>query len=336
VTAAAVTEEITDGARDGTNTHFRTTYSIVPDTLYLTRNGLTQIPYNCYCELANDPQGFKTATPPAASDVLVVIYRTLDAVELVGEVDVLPGTDRGVSINGARQIKRGSIGVDRLSDDAITELSAGAELTANKGQADGYAPLDANQLVPAIHLPSYMDDVIEYPTVAALPDPGVDGKIYVTIDTNKCYRWSGSVYIQVAPSPGSTDQVAEGALNRYYTDARVDARIAAVLATQRFLPRTSPFVNVASWTINSDACDYAENSGIAAPIVINKPTGSPVPHQFLGVALIPASTTKAITWDPAGFESSSVNLPGTTGTSRKDIDLLYNAGTGKWRCVKVS
>jgi len=100
-----------------------------------------------------------------------------------------------------------------------------AENVANRGVADGYAPLDASAKVPAANLPSYVDDVIEVADFASLPSPGETGKIYVTIDTNAVYRWSGSTYIEIGSSPGSTDSVAEGSTNLYFTAARVLATV---------------------------------------------------------------------------------------------------------------
>jgi len=52
--------------------------------------------------------------------------------------------------------------------------------------------------VPASELPSYVDDVVEVANYAALPATGETGKMYVTLDNNKIYRWSGSVYIEIA------------------------------------------------------------------------------------------------------------------------------------------
>lgn len=103
------------------------------------------------------------------------------------------------------------------------------ENTANKGAASGYAPLDASSKVPAINLPAYVDDVVEYANLAAFPVTGVTGLIYVALDTNKVYRWSGSAYVEISPSPGSTDAVPEGSTNLYYTTARAtSAAIAAI------------------------------------------------------------------------------------------------------------
>ena len=51
--------------------------------------------------------------------------------------------------------------------------------------------------VPASELPSYVDDVVEYASVSAFPATGEQGKIYVALDSNKCYRWSGTEYIPI-------------------------------------------------------------------------------------------------------------------------------------------
>lgn len=72
--------------------------------------------------------------------------------------------------------------------------------TATKGQANGFASLDENGLVPSTQLPSYVDDVIEAANFAALPKTGESGKIYVTLDNNLTYRWSGSAYVEISKS----------------------------------------------------------------------------------------------------------------------------------------
>ena len=105
------------------------------------------------------------------------------------------------------------------------------ENAANKGAANGYAGLDGTGKVPAAQLPAFVDDVLEYANFAGLPGTGVAGVINVTLDTNKVYRWSGSTYVEVSPSPGSTDSVTEGATNLYFTAARVLATVLSGLST---------------------------------------------------------------------------------------------------------
>lgn len=92
--------------------------------------------------------------------------------------------------------------------DLQTALNA-KESTANKGAVNGYASLDGSGLVPSSQLPSYVDDVVEYANLAALPVTGITGKIYVTLDTNKTYRWSGSAYIEISSTlpAGSNTQI---------------------------------------------------------------------------------------------------------------------------------
>lgn len=51
--------------------------------------------------------------------------------------------------------------------------------------------------VPSSQLPSYVDDVLEFANLSAFPATGETGKIYVALDTNKTYRWSGSAYVQI-------------------------------------------------------------------------------------------------------------------------------------------
>jgi hypothetical protein len=74
------------------------------------------------------------------------------------------------------------------------------ENTANKGSANGYAELDAAGKVPSAQLPSYVDDVLEYADYASLPGTGENGKIYITLDDNKTYRWGGSAYVEISAS----------------------------------------------------------------------------------------------------------------------------------------
>lgn len=82
--------------------------------------------------------------------------------------------------------------------------------TSLKGAANGVAELDANGKVLTSQLPSFVDDVIEAENFAALPNEGETGKIYVTLDDNKTYRWSGSAYVEISASLalGETDSTA--------------------------------------------------------------------------------------------------------------------------------
>lgn len=103
------------------------------------------------------------------------------------------------------------------------------ERSTNRNAPDGYAGLDVSGKVPASLLPSYVDDVLEHASTGTLPLTGETGKIYVTLDSGKTYRWSGSSYVEISAAPGSTDSVPEGAANLYHTAARVNALIATAV-----------------------------------------------------------------------------------------------------------
>lgn len=90
---------------------------------------------------------------------------------------------------------------DQDNNTRITEVSNQLNgFIATKGQPNGFASLDSKGLIPSSQLPAYVDDVIEVATFDELPEVGEAGKIYVTLDTNLTYRWSGTRYIEISQS----------------------------------------------------------------------------------------------------------------------------------------
>lgn len=89
---------------------------------------------------------------------------------------------------------------DKSEVRGLGESLAGKIDASEKGEASGVAELDETGKVPASQLPAYVDDVLEYADKAAFPATGESGKIYIAIDTNICYRWGGSVYVEIASS----------------------------------------------------------------------------------------------------------------------------------------
>src|SRR5574344_340051 len=122
------------------------------------------------------------------------------------------------NINGWTKIVNVNSSVDTLTNDLNTEINnrtnADNTLQGNidtvqnqvtgiinsKGIANGIATLDSNGTVPSTQLPSFVDDIIEVSSYANLPTTGETGKIYVTLDTNLTYRWSGTVWTEVSKS----------------------------------------------------------------------------------------------------------------------------------------
>lgn len=201
----------------------------------------------------------------------------------------------------------------------LPDVSSTLEVTANKSAPGGYCPLDSNSLVPAVNLPSYVDDVLEYANLAAFPATGVSGKIYIAADTSRSYRWSGSTYAEIIASPGSTDAVIEGTTNLYFTNARADARVpaATTAAASKATPVDAdelPLVDSAAsnglkkltWAnLKATVKSYLDGTGIA-----KLATGRTVTTNL-------ASTTAAT------FDGTANIAPGVTGTLP-----VANGGTG--------
>ena len=88
-------------------------------------------------------------------------------------------------------------------DGEITKVNAIVDTKIDKssaGVANGIAQLDLTGKVPASQLPSFVDDVLEFDSVTAFPEEGEAGKIYIAVDTNITYRWSGTQYTMISSS----------------------------------------------------------------------------------------------------------------------------------------
>ena len=104
-----------------------------------------------------------------------------------------------------------------LTSDAQEQLNSKIP-ASEKGQPNGVATLGADGLVPAVQLPSYVDDVVEAYIVGSTPLASdwlsltaggaaltpETGKIYVVMTEgayqNKQYRWGGTTYVLCNPS----------------------------------------------------------------------------------------------------------------------------------------
>lgn len=137
-------------------------------------------------------------------------YTAGNGLTLTGTTFTLPVTTSGTGnvVTGITQTTNGItayLGTVPTTGDLANYIP-----TSQKGAANGVATLDAAGLVPASQLPSYVDDIIEAATLTALNAlPAAEkqqGKIYVALDTNKTYRWSGSTFVYI--TSGAVDSVA--------------------------------------------------------------------------------------------------------------------------------
>lgn len=87
----------------------------------------------------------------------------------------------------------------KVANDLTTSTTVAPSKSAVNSALTDKADLVAGK-VPAAQLPSYVDDIEEYADLASFPVTGETGKIYVAIDTNLTYRWTGSVYAALDPS----------------------------------------------------------------------------------------------------------------------------------------
>jgi len=87
-----------------------------------------------------------------------------------------------------------SNGLDQLADRINT-------VEDSIGQPNGIATLDSTGKVPTSQLPSYVDDVLEVASFSTLPPIGETGIIYITLDANRTYRWTGSTYVEISANP---------------------------------------------------------------------------------------------------------------------------------------
>ena len=75
---------------------------------------------------------------------------------------------------------------------------------AHKGVNNGIAELDGSGIVPTSQLPGYVDAIVEYASLIALEaaDPQEANKLYITIDDNKMYRYTGTAgsYGEISPT----------------------------------------------------------------------------------------------------------------------------------------
>jgi hypothetical protein len=203
---------------------------------------------------------------------------------------------------------------------AISTVTGLQDALDGKQAAGTYATL-VGGTVPSSQLPSYVDDVIEYANLAGFPASGDTGKIFVARDTNKIYRWSGSAFIEISPSPGSTDSVTEGSTNLYYTNARA----AAAAPVQSVAGRTGTVAitkgDVGLGSVDNTA-DAAKPISTAMQTALDGKAATSHTHSLANLTQSSATTGQVPTWNgtawaaatPSGGGGGSYTLPTATDT----------------------
>lgn len=178
-------------------------------------------------------------------------------------------------------------------------------------------------LVPSAQLPGFVDDVLEFANVAAFPAAGETGKLYISLATNRAYRWSGSIYVEINPSPGSTDGVPEGSVNLYFTTARGEAAAASWWASSAAASKLAGIATGATANA-SDAQLRDRNTHTGTQ------SASTISGGTLDAAVLPASGATA------GTYGSSSLIPVLTVDAAGRVTAASTAaaasGSGRVRC----
>jgi len=98
------------------------------------------------------------------------------------------------------------------------------DLVYKKWVEDNFPKL-VSGLIPTVFLPSYVDDVLEFANLAAFPVTGESGKIYISIDTNFQYRWSGSAYVQITSASAVWGAISGSLASQTDLQAALNARL---------------------------------------------------------------------------------------------------------------
>lgn len=188
---------------------------------------------------------------------------------------------------------------------------------ATKGKANGFAPLDGKGLVPANHLPSYVDDVLEvYATYDVSPTGGLtnvqlytdaghqtpvvgeSGKIYINVADGKPpyqFRWSGTKFVDSNISSLIIGEIAgtafEGSRGKHLEDV-VSSMPKNLISKVSIVNKNKRNVII--------LCNYSATDGQGH--YIDKPDGMVIP-------LTPATTQEAGLMDADSVIKLNQTLP---------------------------
>ena len=205
----------------------------------------------------------------------------------------------------------------KLQNNINTLESKHDAFVATKGKADGFAPLDGKGLVPANHLPSYVDDVLEvYATYDVSPTGGLtnvqlytdaghqtpvvgeSGKIYINVADGEPpyqFRWSGTKFVDSNTSSLIIGEIAgtafEGSRGKHLEDV-VSSMPKNLISKVSIANKNKRNVII--------LCNYSATDGQGH--YIDKPDGMVIP-------LTPATTQEAGLMDADSVIKLNQTLP---------------------------
>lgn len=209
-------------------------------------------------------------------------------------------------------------------------------------QASGIAVLDGNRLVAFERLPDSVKNLVKVATITDLPNPGNPNALYLTIDEGLFYHYENGNYNPAGTtSLGSTDQLAEGSLNLYFTQQRVnDAVIFGFGPTDGSPVNGSDTVAIAVSKLQAQAsvgvAEMAQREHVSNKVIDfavldddKYPTVKAV-NTKIAAAVASALVQVLIdcgNWDASGHVFPSVGGTGTSGAIVKG-NLFYVSAAG--------
>ena len=283
-------------------------------------------------------------------------FSQLDQLDIAVTADYIPivdASDVTMGINGTNK----TITLDNLAN-SIFNLSGTVEFDASQITSGTFAAaripslnaskindgifndaripnLDASKItsgiIDAARLPSYVDDVLEFANVAAFPVTGEISKIYIALDTNATYRWSGSVYIQINADQTITltSDVTGSGTGSFATTIAAGAvslaKMANVATSTVFYRKTSgtgdPEVQSLA-TLKTDLGLTGTNSGDQTITLTGAVTGSGTGSFATTIAAGAVSLAKM-----ANVATSTVFYRKTSGTGDPEVQSLATLKT---------
>lgn len=279
-------------------------------------------------------------------------YSAGNGLTLSGTTFSLPVTTSGTGnvVTGIVQTANGitvNLGSMPTSSDLATYIPL-----SQKGIANGVAALDASGQVPASQLPSYVDDVLEGYYKSAdgkfYKDSsytnlmnGETGKIYVSLDTNKTYRWTGTTFVYI--TSGAVDsvngQTGVVVLNKSHVglanvDNTADTAKSVLSATKWTTART---ITLSGVTATAQTIDGSGNVAIPVTAVpatlltgtaaVNT-TGSAAKLTTARTISATGDGTWAVTFDGSSNIASALTLA-TTGVAAGTYDQVTVDSKGR-------
>jgi hypothetical protein len=157
-----------------------------------------------------------------------------------------------------------------------------------------------------------VDDVIEYANLASFTEQST-GKIYVARDTGKIYRWSGSAYVEISPSPGSTDSVTEGSTNLYHTNARAAAAAPVQSVAGRSGTVTLTKSDVGLGSVDNTA-DASKPVSTAMQTALDGKAATSHTHSLANLTQSSATTGQVPTWNGSAWAAATPSGGGGGGS----------------------